>query len=246
MHKYSTISAIKINGIEYMVHKHILQDIPFFDDFIKDSNEEIDIQIDQDIDSDLVVLLIDNMYGSKLHIRSDTNYIRLFNLFRIADYLCVNIKYKKKHYDCILLKDAVDYAIENDLINQFAKFVDYFDFTGKIDITSFSNYMNYEIIIKINNIFHISDISYLLKNNYDEIAIKILKNNKWNANTFNSNIDTFFSESLAKLRKKDNVEHNKIIINFILQKKWIAFANYYYGFYSSQDSQREMLYREFC
>lgn len=246
MHKYSTISTIKINGIPYNIHKHILQNIPFFDDFIKDSDEEIDIQIDQDIDSDLVVLLIDNLYGSKLEIKSDVNYIRLFNLFRLADYLCVDIKCDSNKYENILLKDAVDYAIENDLIDEFAKFVESFGFAGKISVASFSNYMNYELIIKINKIFRISDITYLLQNNYDEIAIQILENNKWNRNILYIDFNRFFSILVKKLSKKDNIEHNKIIIEFILNEKHIEFSHYYYRIYYCKEALKEMLYREFC
>ena len=64
--------------------------------------------------------------------------------------------------------------------------------------------------------------------------------------TFNLNKVALFDELLKKLRKKDNIEHNKIIINFISQKGWTTFATYYYGFYTSQDNLKEKLYREFC
>lgn len=247
MDKYGAVSTIKINNIQYVIHKELLKNIPFFDDFIKNNNEEIHIQVDDDITPEIVNMLIDNLYGNKINIYHMDN-LKMFNLFRLADYLCIDVTFKTLECDLFntnYLKDTFNYAYDKKLIDDFIRYIDYFELD--IPMNTFLDHMNFDLVTKIKRKYDINEMNELFNHNYFNFVVEIFRNNLLINVSCMGFLKTFF-DNVIELLEKNNIEDNKVTVDFIVNNKDLKskFSAYKYGEKYSKDGLKQKLAQDYC
>ena len=239
MDKYSSVQLLKINGKEYNIHKKILKDISFFDDFLKQNNE-IDIKVDNDITPEIVLLLIDNLYGNAMnrdHIFG--NCLMFFKMFMLADYLCININYFKGisiYVRSYYLQKTFNYAYDKNLIDTFIKYIKYFKLC--IPIETFDDHMDFKLMTQLIGKYDMSDMSKLVDKGFIDFVVENFKN----GTIIKENRGYQYIQCckiIEKLDKKNNAEDIKVIINFMVDRE-LSLGNL------SKEEIRIKLYRDYC
>lgn len=188
----TSIRKVSVNNKPYYLHTDILNKLPFFDDCIKDNNEEISITLDN-VDDKVVEELFVYLYTLLLNKSKVISGLDAFKLYLFSDYFCIDVVKDMRHCDCKRgcykccyneetlyniqtnqtdRKALYEYSIQN---NQFEKLVIFVKkYQINYEITDF-DVVDLEIINKIKNWYYVSDVNYLLANYSLDIVLNIFE-----------------------------------------------------------------------
>lgn len=169
MSSYSSIRKISINNKQYYLHTQILKKMPFFDDCIKDNDEEINITLDN-VDDDIVVDFIDCLYET-IKSNKTKDALDRFKLFILSDYFCIDIV-KDENIHKVNKKVLLDYAIQNNKIDQLAAYCK--ENRIEYNLIYFCS-IDFEIINKLKYSYSIGEINHILNTESLETILKVFE-----------------------------------------------------------------------
>lgn len=235
MDKYQTTIKLSINEYQIVVHKYVLEKLPFFDDFVKSSNEEINIKYDGDIDSNIIEYLFKSLYGIP---NTDITFLEQFKLFKLADFLCIDLP---KKLECSgTKKSMLEYVLDKNDLDILLKFKRYYN----IDF-SLHNFdcidENWDLIMKIKDNFDLCEINCFFGLGKYKIIVDVLKNKMVNFTSYNELY--ILLANIKKMIQSDSLEEDqKELLKYILfeyKKPGYWFSDHGISFYNLQKQYTE-------
>lgn len=188
MLNYSSIRKISVNNKPYYVHTDVLKKMPFFDDFIKNNDEEINITLDN-VDDKTVTELFKSLYKSLVNTREINDY-EAFKLFLLGDYFCIDLySYGNDNPN---KKELVNYAIENNQIEKLA----IFSKKVQIEYNLFEHQnIDFETMNKLKDLYRIREINYVWTTKCLDIVFEIFNTKKIQLYKIDVN-DEYYEDSI--------------------------------------------------
>lgn len=246
MSKYTSTVKLIINGVQYSLHRHILNDMPFFEDFVKDANQtEFKIDVDVNFDNEIMEKFIDYLYCMKNYTSSNSLYDNIINnyeFFKAADFFCITIQ--NHSFARHKIQYLYNYCYNKQEVDMFKKFIDFNKLP--IDICIFIDNFDVAAINKLIKSIDIWDAVYC----HDKLTEKQFSDLLRHCNvTFNNKyaLDYKQYKIILNFLKEDNknIELNKKIIYTFFCRSDIELLKRHNELVTENDAL-EYLYKKYC